>query len=105
MSTLKTPAFILFALNFLIRSSFPSPITFPDDDEGISPQETLDFLHNFGYLANSVGDDLQNLHNQEAIENAIGQLQTFAGIPATGKLDATTVKVTGHTDVRIKYHI
>ncbi|CAG0919792.1 unnamed protein product, partial [Notodromas monacha] len=50
------------------------------------------YLMTFGYLPQS-DFEIGNLRTEEELINAIKEMQTFAGIPATGKIDEKTLKL------------
>ena len=49
-------------------------------------------MKDFGYLSES-GPNTGSLLSEEAVTEALVSLQTFGGVPATGVLDNSTIKV------------
>ncbi|CAH1135832.1 unnamed protein product [Ceutorhynchus assimilis] len=67
------------------------------NDSRILKREALDghlqeYLMNFGYMKRS-SDGAFAMRTEESIRQSISEMQAFAGIPVTGKLDEKTVKL------------
>ncbi|CAG0923766.1 unnamed protein product [Notodromas monacha] len=60
--------------------------------DGAVPDSAQHYLMTFGYLPQS-DFEIGNLRTEEELINAIKEMQTFAGIPATGKIDEKTLKL------------
>ena len=52
----------------------------------------MKFLQRFGYLQEG-GNNTEALFKEEAVDEAVRQMQAFAGIAPTGKVDAETLEV------------
>lgn len=84
-----TVLFVIFVITF---SCDARPVE-ESDQKIVSPAQAIDFMKQYGYLPKPTELNTEALYSEDAVISGLMEVQRFAGLPTTGRLDNKTIEL------------